>query len=86
MALLGAFECYILRSGNGGSNETELLQRRKGHDAFFGEKTTTVVSLKMRKLNWNITFKFLAKNRGKRSINFDPKLSLCGVTRAFLGI
>ena len=49
---------------------------------FFGEKTTTVVSVKMRKLNWNITLKFLAKNQGKRSINCDPKLSLCGATRA----
>ena len=38
---------------------------------FGGEKTTTVVSVKMRKLNWNITFKFLAKNRGKRSINCE---------------
>ena len=38
---------------------------------FSGEKTTTEVSVKMRKLNWNITFKFLAKNRGKRSINCE---------------
>ena len=59
-----------------------VLQRRKGYDAFLGEKTTRLVSVKMRKLTWNITFKFLAKNRGKRSINCDPKLSLCGVTRA----
>ena len=44
---------------------------------FWGEETSTVVSVKMRKLNWNIIFKFLAKNRGKRSINCDPKLSLC---------
>ena len=41
---------------------------------FWGEKTTTVASVKMRKLNWNISFKVLAKNRGKRSINCDPKL------------
>ena len=26
----------ILRSDNGGSKETELLQRRRGHDGFFG--------------------------------------------------
>ena len=41
-----------------------------------------MASVKTRKLNWNISCKFLAKNRGKRSINCDPKLSLCGVTRA----
>ena len=70
----------LLRSGNGGSKETELLQCRRGYDALFGEKRTRVVSVEMRKLNWNISSKFLAKNRGKRSINCDPKFSLCGVT------
>ena len=66
----------------GGPKETELLHRRRGYDAFFGEKATTVASVRMRKMNWNISCKFLAENRGKRSINCDAKLSLCGVTRA----
>ena len=41
---------------------------------FLGEKTTTVVSEKMRKLNCNITFKFLAKNQGKQSIQKFTKI------------
>ena len=50
---------------------SDLLQRRRG---VFGDKTTTanstVVPMKRRKLNWNISFKFLV-------INCDSKLSLC---------
>ena len=49
---------------------------------FFWEKTTTVVPVKARKMNWNVICKFLVKNRGKRPINCDPKLSLSCVTRA----
>ena len=81
--LLGAFEFGLfLRSNNGGSKERELLQLRRGDDAFFAEKTTIVVPVKRRKMNWNISCKFLVKNQGKRPINCDPKLSLCCVTRA----
>ena len=39
-----------LKLSNGGPKGTELLQRRRGYDAFFGEKTTTVASVKTRKL------------------------------------
>ena len=50
---------------------------------FYGKKTTTanskVAQAKRKKLNWNISFEFLRKNRGKRSLNSDPKLTLCCV-------
>lgn len=43
---------------------SDLLQRRRG---VFGDKTTTanstVVPIKRRKLNWNISFKFLVRDR-----------------------
>jgi len=53
--LLGAFEFRNFEKRyDGGPKETELLERRRGYDAFLGEKTTTVVSVKMRRLNWNI--------------------------------
>ena len=53
------------------------MQLRGDYDAFFEEKTTTLVPVKGRKMNLNISCKFLVKNRGKRPINCDPKLSLC---------
>ena len=70
----------FLRSDNGGSRESKLLQLTRDYHAFFGEKTTTVVPVKGRKMNLNNSCKFLVKNRGKRPINCDPKLSLCRVT------
>ena len=53
---------------------------------FYGKKTTTanwkVAQAKRKRLNWNISFEFLTKTRGKRSLNSDPKLTLCCVSRA----
>jgi len=82
IALLGPLNFEFSRSANGGLKESELLQLRRDYDAFLGEKTTTVVPVKGRKMDLNISCKFLVKNRGKRPINCDPKLSLCCVTRA----
>ena len=36
----------------------------------------TVAPVKRRRLNWNISFEFLATNRGKRSINSGSKSNL----------
>ena len=41
---------------------------------FFGEKTTPAASVKMRKMNWNISCKFLAKNRVNFSLVFKFRL------------
>ena len=41
---------------------------------FFGGKTTPAASVKMRKMNWNISCKFLAKNRINFSLVFKFRL------------
>ena len=41
---------------------------------FFGEKTTSAASVKMRKMNWNTSCKFLAKNRINFSLVFKFSL------------
>ena len=56
------------------SEESALLPLRRVYDVLLGEKTRTVVPVKGRKMNWNISCKFLVENRGKRPINCDPKL------------